>query len=187
MQQQHIIQEHHEKIWNSVRITKMKHRDTKWASAVGMCQKICSKKDCHKPFICRKCNICSVQLLSGVRLFVTPWTSARQASLSITNSRSLLKLICIELVMLSNLLHPPSSPFPPAFNLSQHLGLFKWVHPNPCVYIASKLDLSKIYFIIVNSNKNSKRFLFDLYINYVNYGWPSYPLKTSSLKKKNSH
>ena len=44
----------------------------------------------------------SVQLLSHVRLFVTPWTAARQASLSITNSRSLLKLMSIELVMLSD-------------------------------------------------------------------------------------
>ena len=41
----------------------------------------------------------SVQLLSHVRLFVTPWTSAHQASLSITNSWSLLKLMTIELVM----------------------------------------------------------------------------------------
>ena len=38
----------------------------------------------------------SVQLLSRVRLFVTPWTTARQASLSITNSWSLLKLTSIE-------------------------------------------------------------------------------------------
>ena len=51
----------------------------------------------------------SVQLLSRVRLFVTPWTTARQASLSITNSQSLLKLMFIELVMPSNhliLCHP---------------------------------------------------------------------------------
>ena len=44
----------------------------------------------------------SVLLLSHVRLFVTPWTAARQASLSITNSRSLLKLIAIESLMPSN-------------------------------------------------------------------------------------
>ena len=44
----------------------------------------------------------SVQLLSCVWLFATPWTAARQASLSITNSRSLLKLMSIELVMPSN-------------------------------------------------------------------------------------
>ena len=57
----------------------------------------------------------SVQSLSRVRLFATPWTAARQASLSITNSWSLLKLMSIELVMPSNhlilcrpLLLPPS-------------------------------------------------------------------------------
>ena len=44
----------------------------------------------------------SVQLLSHVRLFATPWTAARQASLSITNSQSLPKLTSIELVMPSN-------------------------------------------------------------------------------------
>ena len=44
----------------------------------------------------------SVQLLSHVQLFVTPWTVACQASLFITNSQSLLKLMSIELVMSSN-------------------------------------------------------------------------------------
>jgi len=44
----------------------------------------------------------SVQLLRYVRLFATPWTAARQASLSITNSRSLLKLMPLESVMPSN-------------------------------------------------------------------------------------
>ena len=44
----------------------------------------------------------SIQLLSSVRLFATPWTIACQASLSITNSQSLLKLISIELVMPSS-------------------------------------------------------------------------------------
>ena len=46
--------------------------------------------------------ISSVQPLSHVRLFVTPWTAAHQASLSITNSQSLLKLMSIELVIPSN-------------------------------------------------------------------------------------
>ena len=60
----------------------------------------------------------SVQLLSRVRLFATPWTAARQASLSITNFWSLPKLMSIELVMPSNhliLCHPlllPPSIFP---------------------------------------------------------------------------
>ena len=44
----------------------------------------------------------SVQSLSHRQLFVTPWTAARQASLSITNSGSLLKLMSIESVMPSN-------------------------------------------------------------------------------------
>ena len=44
----------------------------------------------------------SVQLLSHVRLFATPWTAICQASLSITNSRSLSKLMSIESVMPSN-------------------------------------------------------------------------------------
>ena len=57
----------------------------------------------------------SGQSLSCVRLFVTPWTAAHQASLSITNSRSLLRLLSIESVLPSNhliichpLLLPPS-------------------------------------------------------------------------------
>ena len=59
--------------------------------------------------------ISSVQSLSHVRLFVTPWIAAHQASLSITNSQSLLKLMSVELVIPSNhlilcypLLLPPS-------------------------------------------------------------------------------
>ena len=44
----------------------------------------------------------SVQPLSRVQLLATPWTAARQASLSITNSRNLLKLMSIESVMPSN-------------------------------------------------------------------------------------
>ena len=44
----------------------------------------------------------SIQLLSCVQLFATPWAAARQASLSITNSQSLLRLMSIELVMPSN-------------------------------------------------------------------------------------
>ena len=47
-------------------------------------------------------SISSVQLFSRVQLFATPWTAALQASLAITNSRSLLKLMSIELVMPSN-------------------------------------------------------------------------------------
>ena len=67
----------------------------------------------------------SVQLLSLVQLFATPWTAAHQTSLSISNYQSLLKLMSIETVIPSNhliLCHP--SPFP-VFNFSQHQGLFQ--------------------------------------------------------------
>ena len=49
-----------------------------------------------------KVSVCSVQSLSHVWLFANPWTAAHQASLSITNSRSLLKLLSIESVITSN-------------------------------------------------------------------------------------
>ena len=59
-------------------------------------------------------------------IFVTPRTSARQASLSITSSESLLKLMSIESVWPSDHVIL-CSPSPPTFNHSQHQGLFKWV------------------------------------------------------------
>ena len=73
----------------------------------------------------------SDQSLSHVRLFATPWIVARQASLSISNSRSLLKLMSIESVMPSShlilcrplLLLPPIPPSIRAFPMSQ---LFAW-------------------------------------------------------------
>ena len=76
----------------------------------------------------RKPIILSVQSLSHVWLFVIPWTAACQAFLCITNFRTLLKLMSIELVIPSNHLIFWLSPSPPAFNLSQHQGLFQWVH-----------------------------------------------------------
>ena len=65
----------------------------------------------------------SVQSLSCVRLFVTPWTAARQASLSITNSWSSPKLMSIESVMPSNLL-----------NLCHPLFLLPSIFPNIRVF-----------------------------------------------------
>ena len=65
-------------------------------------------QDCH---CAGPCQFSSVQWLSRVQLFATQWTAARQAFLSITNSRSLLKLMSIESVMPSNhliLCHPLS-------------------------------------------------------------------------------
>ena len=73
----------------------------------------------------------SLQSLSCVRLFATPWIAAHQASLSITNSRSSPKLMCIESVMPSShlilcrplLLLPPNPPSIRVFSMSQ---LFTW-------------------------------------------------------------
>ena len=66
-------------------------------------------------------RVSSVQLLSRVRLFETPWTATRQASLSITNSQSLLKLMSITSVMPSNhliLCHPLLLPsIPPSISV----------------------------------------------------------------------
>ena len=68
--------------------------------------------------ICGTSTNCSVQSLSCVRLFATPWIAVRQASLSITHSQSSPKLMCIKLVMPSShlilcrplLLLPPIPP-----------------------------------------------------------------------------
>ena len=69
----------------------------------------------------------SVQLLSRVQLFVTPWTTPYQASLSTTNTQSPPKPTSTELVMPSNHLILCRPLLLPALNLSQHQGLFQWV------------------------------------------------------------
>ena len=73
----------------------------------------------------------SVQSLSCVRLFATPWIAARQASLSITNSRSLLKLMPIESVMPSS--HPILCcpllllpPIPPSIRVFSNESTLRW-------------------------------------------------------------
>ena len=69
----------------------------------------CSHSKQSQCFCTQKKHFVSVQLLSHVQLFATPWTVAHQASLSITNFRSLHKLMSIKLVMPSNhliLCHP---------------------------------------------------------------------------------
>ena len=81
-------------------------------------RKVGLKLNIQKTKIMASCLISLVQSLSRVRLFATPWITARQASLPITNSRSSLKLMSIESVMPSNhlilcrplLLLPPIPP-----------------------------------------------------------------------------
>ena len=84
-----------------------------------MCNSSSSFIDCiYNQIMLRDIQFSSVESLSSVPLFATPWTVARQASLSITNSHGLLKLMSIELVMPSshlNFCHPlllPPSIFP---------------------------------------------------------------------------
>ena len=67
----------------------------------------------------------AVQSLNRVRLLVTPWIAACQASLSFSISWSLLKLMSIETVMPSTI-SSSIAPSPPTFNLSQHQGLLQW-------------------------------------------------------------
>ena len=74
----------------------------------------------------------SVHSLSHVQLFATPWTAVHQASLSISNSRSILKLRSIELVMPSNhLILCRPLPLPPSIFPS--ISFFKWVRAEPLV------------------------------------------------------
>ena len=79
----------------------------------------------------------SVQLLSRVRLFVTPWIAACQASLSITNSRSSLKLTSIESVMPSShliLCHPLVllPPIPPSIRVFSNESTLRMKWPKYC-------------------------------------------------------
>ena len=82
---------------------------------------------------CELNQFCSVQLLSRVQLFATPWIAARQASLSITNSWSSLRLTSIESVMPSShlilccplLLLPPIPPSIRVFSNESTLCM-KW-------------------------------------------------------------
>ena len=70
----------------------------------------------------------SVQSLSRVGLFATPWIAAHQASLSITNSQSSLRLNVHRVSDAIQPSHPLSSPSPPALNPAQHQSLFQWVN-----------------------------------------------------------
>ena len=95
-----------------------------WTSGTQNHRRLCSEllhsplavlSSMRKSFLLSLTLVTSVQLLSHVRLSATPWTAACQASLSITGSRSLLKLMSLESVMPSNhlilchpLLLPPS-------------------------------------------------------------------------------
>ena len=88
---------------------------------------------CYFDFGSIKYDAFVVHLLSCVRLFATPWTATHQASLSFTISQSLLKFMCIELMMPSNhlilccYLLPLPSIFPRIMVFSSELALhIRW-------------------------------------------------------------
>ena len=80
-----------------------------------------------------KLMIWSVQSLSHVQLFATPWTAAHQACLSINQLPEIAQthVHCIGDAIQPS--YPLSSPYPLAFNLSHHQGLFQWVSSLPQV------------------------------------------------------
>ena len=85
-------------------------------------------------------TISSVQLLSPVWLFVTPWTAAHQASIH----HQLLELAQTHVHQVSDAIqpsHPLLSPSPPTLHLSQHQGLFQWV--------SSLHQVAKVYIIFI--------------------------------------
>ena len=113
-------------------------------------------------FLPRRISVVAVQSLGRVQLFATPWTAARQASLSITISRSLLKLMSIESVMPPNhliLCRPrllPPSIFPSIRVFSNESALqirwpkhwsfsFRsWTQPNGCFKLLSLGEISYV-------------------------------------------
>ena len=105
----------------------------------------------------------SFQLLSHVQLFATPWIAARQASLSITNSQSLLKPMSIELVMPSShlilcrplLLLPPIPPSIRAFSSESTLGM-RWPNTRVSAHINSEVLIGKQETTRIKINKKSR-------------------------------
>ena len=92
----------------------------------------------------------SVQSLSRVQLFATPWITARQASLSIMNSQSSLKLMSIELVMPSShliLCHPLLLllPIPPSIRVFSNESTLRMRWPKYWSFINTKEQIAKRY------------------------------------------
>ena len=111
----------------------------------------------EKILMCVACFISSVQSLNRVRLFATPWIAARQASPSITNSRSSPKLMSIESVMPSShlilcrplLLLPPIPPSIRVFSKESTLRM-RWpkywsfslsISPSTCLVVSNSVTL----------------------------------------------
>ena len=103
-------------------------------------------------------SIVVVQLLSYIWILAAPWSTASQASLSFTISRSLLRLMVIESMMPSIHLIL-CRPSPHALNLSQHQGLFQGVDSSHQVAKVLELQHQSFYWILMVSFRID---LFDL-------------------------
>ena len=108
-----------------------------WGKTGGRQRSKATEMRCRVPLF-KSVHVSSAQSLSHVLLFATPWTAARQASLSITNSRFTKTHVhwVGDAIQPS---HPLSSPSPPVPSPSQHQDLFQWV--NSSHQVAKVLEL----------------------------------------------
>ena len=113
-----------------------------------------------------------VQLLNCIQLFVTPWTAAGQASLSLTISWSLLKLMSIESVMLGNhlILCCPLLLCPQSFPAS---GTFDqcWAAENPCITFDSSKSFTDSLLLIGSLTDNIHSWLTSILYVILNIFW----------------
>ena len=142
------------------------------------------KLNIQKTKIMASCSISSVQSLSHVWLFATPWTTTHQASLSITTSRSLPRLMSIELVMPSNhlilccpsegemsLLAPQSFPASGFFQMSQFFA-----SGGQSIGVSASTSVLWFHHFLANrwgNNGNSDRLYFPGFQNH--YRWWQQP------------
>ena len=126
--------------WSGIPVCFRIFHSLLWSTVKGFSEVSETEVDVFFDFSCFFYDpVSSVQSLSHVQLFVTPWTAACQATLSITNSRSLPRLMSFESVMPSNhlilccplLLLPSIFPsirvFSTVYETSHRQGVNKWV------------------------------------------------------------
>ena len=135
----------------------------------------------------------SVQSLSHVWLFATPWTAPYQSSLSFTSSQTLLKLMSIESMSPWWTSHPLPSASPPAFNLSQSQGLFQWVSSShqmaKVLGFSFSINLSNEYSGLTSFQVSSAAQLCLILCDPMNHSMPGLPIhhQLSQATQTNVH
>ena len=127
-------------------------------------------------------SVSSVQSLSHVWLFATPWTVTRQASLSITNSPSLLKLRFIKWEMPSNHLSSSVIPFSSHLQSFPALGTFQWVSSSHQVVKVVEFQLQHHSF----QSKHSQQFMWvwiKIYCAYAPLMWRNITMLKNGIYK----